>query len=74
MAVGPAIIAWMSDDIPRYELDVLHWHRDKVQKESDNADRRDAQLWLAMAGFLVRNENCAFSITQKGVKYQRETK
>lgn len=38
----------MGHDIPRYDLDVLRWHKDQPRPESENTDRRDAQLWLAM--------------------------
>jgi hypothetical protein len=58
----------MPDQIPRFELDVLRWHREMPRAESLNFDRRDAQLWLATAGFLTRSEQGLFSITTKGAR------
>ena len=58
----------MDCDIPRYELDVLRWHKTEPRKESDNIDRKDAQIWLNMNGYLARNDAGYFSITQKGTR------
>jgi hypothetical protein len=56
----------MGDEITRYELDVLRWHKDRLRKKSDNADRKDSQIWLAMAGYPTQVEEGRFSITTKG--------
>ena len=64
----------MSDEVPRYELDILRWHKDRPRQESDNDDRKDSQLWLALVGYLTRGDDGRYSITTKGLKYLRETK
>jgi hypothetical protein len=59
----------MHDEIARYELDVLRWHREQPRQESGEADRRDAQHWLAMAGYLTLGDKGRFSITTKGLRF-----
>lgn len=58
----------MPDEVPRFELDVLRWHREHPRPASADPDRQDAQLWLAMAGYLTRSEDGVFSITTKGIR------
>jgi hypothetical protein len=58
----------MADGIPRYELDVLRWHKDGPQKPCGNADRKAAQVWLAMNGYLVEKEDEGFSIITRGLR------
>jgi hypothetical protein len=58
----------MDCEIPSFELNVLRWHKDRPRIDSDNFDRRDAQLWLAMTGFLGRNDDGEFSITTRGIR------
>ena len=59
----------MLAEIPRFELDVLRWHRDQSRRLSDENDRRDAQGWLALNGYIARNSEDRFSITPKGIHY-----
>jgi hypothetical protein len=58
----------MDDELTFYDLEVLGWHRDKPQKESDNRDRKEAQKMLASLHYLTRSDEGMFSITAKGLK------
>ena len=58
----------MDSGIPRYELDVLHRHRDQPQRQSEDFDCREAQVWLAMNGYLVQKDDGRFAVTTSGVR------
>jgi hypothetical protein len=58
----------MSDELTQYDFDALLWHKGCPRKESENADRMEAQRILARLGYLTRSEDGLFSITVKGLK------
>jgi hypothetical protein len=43
-------------------------HKDGPQQPCENADRKDAQVWPAMNGYLVGKVDEGFSITTKGLR------